>query len=316
MTDKTPATAANLLHIDADAHGQRLDNFLLSRFRHCPRPKLYRLIRTGQVRVNSQRCKPRQRLCGGDLIRLPPFLLLDKPLALMPSPALQASLMQRILYEDEDLLAIDKPSGLAVHGGSGLAIGLIGALRMMRSDLAELRLVHRLDRDTSGCLLLAKNRTAVRRAIQALAAASTRKCYLGLVRGHWRHSTDPIVHRLARSPSPRLGMVVDEQHGRVAQSQFRAVEHFRGFSLIEVVIRTGRTHQIRVQAAELGHPIAGDPKYGDAEVNHRLRSAGLRRLFLHASRLELRGEIKLKLHAELPSELVKLRAQLAANSLS
>jgi len=273
---------ARQAQIDESAAGQRLDNYLLGALKGVPRSHIYRLIRSGQVRVNSGRVTPKHRLKAGDRVRVPPVSA--RPPA--PAPSSGGSLAwleQRIVYEDARLLVLDKPAGLAVHGGTGVALGCIEALRALRPDVKELELVHRLDRATSGCLLVAKRRSALRALHALLREGEVDKRYLTLVQGRWREAVAEIVAPLVTKRGPGESRVRVATGGKAARSSFRLLETLgRTASLLEVSIATGRTHQIRVHAAHLGHPVAGDERYGDRDFNDAMRRFGLRRMFLHS----------------------------------
>ena len=271
--------------------GQRLDNFLIRVLKGVPRTHVYRLLRKGEVRVNSKRAKPDQRVVAGDRIRLPPIRRPEvaaggpRP----ASPSLQKLLTDAIVYEDADLIVINKPAGVAVHGGSGMSHGVIEALRSARPDLPELDLVHRLDRETSGCLIVAKKRSALRDLHAQLREGTTEKRYLALVCGKWNLGTKRI--ELALDTSERRSgerHVAVRTHGKMAVSTFKPVQFFSNIAtLMEVMIYTGKTHQIRVHAAYAGHPVAGDDKYGDRDENTRMQGFGLHRMFLHAASIEV-----------------------------
>ncbi|HQR25352.1 MAG TPA: RluA family pseudouridine synthase, partial [Steroidobacteraceae bacterium] len=267
--------------------GQRLDNFLVRVLKGVPRTHVYRLLRKGEVRVNSKRAKPDQRVAAGDRIRIPPVRQAETPAAAAraPSRSLQDLITHSIVYEDDDLLVLNKPAGVAVHGGSGMAHGVIEVLRAARPEARELDLVHRLDRDTSGCLIVAKRRAALRDLHAQLREGTTEKLYLALVCGKWNLGQKRIELPLATGE--RRGgerHVAVRGHGQVAVSTFRPVQFFGNVAtLMEVAIDTGRTHQIRVHAAYAGHPVAGDDKYGDREKNAALRQYGVNRMFLHAA---------------------------------
>jgi 23S rRNA pseudouridine955/2504/2580 synthase len=269
--------------------GQRLDNFLVRTLKGVPRTHVYRLLRKGEVRVNSKRAKPDQRVEAGDRIRLPPVrrpdTSADGVTARPPSPSLAKLVTDAIVYEDPDLLVLNKPAGVAVHGGSGMAHGVIEVLRAVRPEAKELDLVHRLDRETSGCLVVAKRRAALRDLHAQLREGQTEKRYLALVCGKWNLGQKRIELPLATGE--RRGgerHVAVRTHGQMAVSTFRPVQFFGNVaSLLEVEIGTGKTHQIRVHAAYAGHPVAGDDKYGDRDCNEVLKGYGLTRMFLHAS---------------------------------
>jgi len=284
--DKGTPGKVEYVTVDADQAGQRLDNFLISRLRGVPRTRVYRMLRKGEVRVNKGRAAAAYRIRAGDVVRIPPVR--------KPAPRGPAAIDRqgenfpgdRVLYEDDRLLVLDKPSGMAVHGGSGLSFGVIEALRAARPDAPYLELVHRLDKETSGCLLIAKRRSYLRALHGLLREGRLEKRYLALVRGQWHLGTRQLEDRLRTHHRERgeRHVKVDET-GKESSSRFSPVQIFRDASLLEVQLYTGRTHQIRVQAAEAGHPLAGDDKYGDRQFNERLVGLGLRRMFLHAHSL-------------------------------
>ena len=279
------AKGVHYLEAGEGEDGQRLDNFLLRSLKGVPRSHLYRLLRKGEIRVNSKRAKPELRLCPGDRIRIPPLRLPEPGAAPPPATALRERVLAAVVFEDADLMVLNKPAGIAVHGGSGMSHGVIEVLRAARPELKELDLVHRLDRDTSGCLLVAKKRSALRDLHAQLREGRVDKRYLALVCGKWDLGKKRI--ELALDTAERRGgerHVAVRSHGSMAVSTFRPVQFFgRLASLLEVEIGTGRTHQIRVHAAYAGHPVAGDDKYGDREQNSVLRDYGLERMFLHAA---------------------------------
>lgn len=271
--------------VSSNQAGQRLDNFLLRELKGLPRSRVYRLVRKGEVRVNLGRVRASYRLQRGDEVRIPPVRLADRG----QTPASGHIDTGAVLYEDAYLLVVDKPAGTPVHGGSGVAAGVIEALRARRPDLPFLELVHRLDRDTSGCLMLAKSRPALTGLHAALRRDSLRpvtKLYKALVRG--RFTRRPVAVDNALEKNRIQGgerMVVVADGGDRAESVFRLVRAGDLCSLVEIELLTGRTHQARVHATHLGHPIAGDRKYGDREFNKHMRNAGIRRLALHAGSL-------------------------------
>jgi 23S rRNA pseudouridine955/2504/2580 synthase len=275
-----------LVEVDPEREGQRLDNFLLGQWKGVPRTHVYRLLRTGQVRVNGRRATADQRLQAGDSVRLPPVRQAATEVQGSPSRAQRDRVAASILEEDRDFLVLNKPSGLASHGGSGVSFGAIETLRALRPD-SGLELVHRLDRETSGVLLLAQRRAALRAVQELIRGGRVEKRYLALLVGVPRKpkfTVDVPLKRGAEGAGSRMVSVHAE--GKDSVSRFTLVERYRGASLYQVSIETGRTHQIRVHAAHVGHPVAGDDKYGDWEANKQLReSAGLKRLFLHASAL-------------------------------
>jgi 23S rRNA pseudouridine955/2504/2580 synthase len=265
--------------------GQRLDNLLFNLLKGVPRTHVYRLLRTGQVRVNGKRAKPETRVATGDELRIPPVRLPAVGETPRASERRLARLEDAVLAEDERYLVLDKPSGLASHGGSGIALGAIEQLRQARPH-GNLELVHRLDRDTSGVLLLAKKRSALLAAQAAMREGTARKRYLALLVGRMpkpRLRIDAALEKSVLQGGERMVRV--DPAGKPSRSEFRLLAQHGDFAYVEVLIDTGRTHQIRVHAAHAGLPVAGDPKYGNAEANRRLRAVGLDRLFLHAAEL-------------------------------
>lgn len=279
---KKPAVARNV-EIDAEGAGQRVDNFLVRQMKGVPKSHIYRVLRKGEVRVNSARARPDYRLQAGDKVRIPPVRQGAETSKAQPLPGALERLRTRILYEDSGLLVLNKPAGMAVHGGSGVSYGVIEALRALRPEAKHLELVHRLDRDTSGCLAVAKKRSVLRALHELLRCGGMEKRYLALLAGRWKGGTREVTASLRKNVlqgGERVVRVSDE--GKSAVSLFRPLSVFAEASLVEVVLATGRTHQIRVHAAHIGHPIAGDEKYGDPGFNRRMREFGLKRLFLHA----------------------------------
>lgn len=313
---RIPGGKAQRVRAGEQAEGQRLDNFLLRELAGVPRSRVYRLLRRGEVRVNGKRKQPDYRLCASDEVRLPPVReRLEPPPGSRRVPdALLATIRQAIVHEDARLLVLNKPAGLAVHGGSGLAFGAIEALRALRPD-EPLELAHRLDRDTSGCLLVARTRNALRALHAMLRQGTVEKHYATLVAGRWhlgRKTIDAPVLTHARQGGERVVRV--HRSGKIALSVFAPLEHFKDVATrMDVAIQTGRTHQIRVHAAFAGHPVAGDEKYGDREFNARLRAQGLRRMFLHAVSIAFvwpDGGDAFRIEAPLPADLVSLLERL------
>jgi 23S rRNA pseudouridine955/2504/2580 synthase len=291
--------------IAAEAGGQRIDNYLLKILKGVPKSHVYRILRSGEVRVNSRRVKPTYRLQPDDELRLPPVRVAGRPRR--SAPPADARLEHAILFEDEHLLALNKPSGLAVHGGSGVSFGVVEQLRSQRPQARFLELVHRLDRDTSGVLLLAKKRSALTMLHTELRAGRVKKYYLTLVKGKWRNEKQSVrlnLHKYVLASGERRVSVNAE--GQEAHTVFELQQAWREFSLLRAELKTGRTHQIRVHLAHLGFPIAGDGKYGDFELNRRLARTGLKRMFLHAGTISFKhpatGSV-VTLEAPLPGEL-------------
>lgn len=288
MTQTPTSPGVRIVEVPADREGQRLDNFLAGQLKGAPKSLIYKIVRSGQVRVNGSRARPETRLQGGDLVRVPPVRLGEQGDKAPPPRGMLEALAGSIVFEDARILAINKPSGIASHGGSGVNFGVIEGLRALRPG-QPLELVHRLDRDTSGLMVLAKKRSALAE-LQALMRkdGGVSKRYLALLVGRMPDGTmsvDAPLHIGLRQGGERHVQV--RADGKPSLSHFRVLERRGGHSYCEVRIETGRTHQIRVHAAHIGHPVAGDGKYGDQEANRRLRErAGLKRLFLHAASLE------------------------------
>jgi 23S rRNA pseudouridine955/2504/2580 synthase len=318
VTEPTPKaaeamTSVRIITVLADRAGQRLDNFLLGQLKGAPRSLIYKLVRSGQVRVNGGRAKAERKLEPGDEVRVPPVRLTEEGDKAGPPAAFMKRLEDAIVFEDDRLLALNKPSGVASHGGSGISFGAIETLRALRPG-KTLELVHRLDRDTSGLLIVAKKRSALSE-LQALLredhGSGIRKHYLTLLVGRMPDGTmtvDAPLHVGLRQGGERHVQV--NPIGKESISHFKVLERKGGHSYCEVRIETGRTHQIRVHAQHLGHPVAGDDKYGDPDVNKRLREQiGLKRLFLHAASLEFAldaGKTPYLLNAPLAEELTEV----------
>ena len=322
MTDTAPARAgARTVKVPDDRDGQRLDNFLLGQLKGAPRSLVYKLVRSGQVRVNGGRAKAERKLEAGDEVRVPPLRVAEEGRKAAPPASFLARMEAAIVFEDARLLALNKPSGVASHGGSGISFGAIETLRALRPG-QTLELVHRLDRDTSGLLIVAKKRSALTE-LQALMregdsenGRGIAKRYLTLLVGRMPDGVMTVeapLHIGLRQGGERHVQVHPE--GKPSLSHFRVLERRGGHSYCEVRIETGRTHQIRVHAQHLGHPVAGDDKYGEEEINKRLRDqVGLRRLFLHAASLEFaldNGATPYVLNAPLAPELAEVLERLS-----
>lgn len=298
-TPASPASCVQLLEVAPEFAGQRIDNFLRTQLKGVPKTLIYRILRKGEVRVNKGRIKPEYKLQAGDIVRVPPLRLAERD---EPEPLAQG-LLERleaaIVYEDKALLVLNKPAGIAVHGGSGLNYGVIEAFRQLRPEVKDLELVHRLDRDTSGLLMIAKKRSMLRHLHEALRSDGVDKRYMALVRGHWATARKQVSAPLQKS-NLRSGerMVEVDAEGKEALTLFRVLRRFGDFAtLVEARPVTGRTHQIRVHAKHAGHSIAGDPKYGDDDFTREIRELGGKRLFLHAYQLTVPlpegGELRL-----------------------
>lgn len=316
-SQKLPSKAY-FVEIDETRAGQRVDNFLITHLKGVPKTHIYRIIRKGEVRVNKGRVKQTTKLKQGDVLRIPPVRLTERANEKLDG-ARYSFLNKTVLFEDDALIVINKPSGMAVHAGSGIKVGIIEALRALRTDLRYLELVHRLDRDTSGCLVLAKKASALKTLHEdfktnSLKNARLDKRYATLVKGLWKHGQRRVTKPLntnARKHGERF--VVVDQEGSYASSIMTPTAVSDIASLVEVKLLTGRTHQVRVHAFSESHPVAGDDRYGDREFNKRMKSFGLARLFLHAKTLTFTHPVSkavMTVDAPLPSELNKVLANL------
>ncbi|MFW5824390.1 MAG: 23S rRNA pseudouridine(955/2504/2580) synthase RluC [Marinobacter sp.] len=282
-------TGVQWLTVDADMAGQRLDNFLMARLRGVPKGKIYRIIRKGEVRVNKGRVRPDSRLQAGDEVRVPPVVRPHRPTGSIPGGRVQAVMENAVVFENDDMLVVNKPSGIAVHGGSGLSFGLIEVLRAARPEARFLELVHRLDRDTSGLVMIARKRSALRFLQNELRQRQVHKHYHALVSGQWPASVTEVADPLLRYEMPNGERRVRvDTGGKPSLTRYRLLDVWPGYSLVEASPVTGRTHQIRVHCASAGHPIAGDDKYMDAASLRAFRRLGGNRLMLHARALEFR----------------------------
>ncbi|MDM5088689.1 23S rRNA pseudouridine(955/2504/2580) synthase RluC [Aeromonas bestiarum] len=304
-----------LLTIEAEHEGQRIDNFLKTQLKGVPKSLIYRILRKGEVRVNKKRIKPEYKLCPGDEVRVPPVRVAEKNE--LPSANLGSiqRLESQILFEDDAMIVLNKPSGMAVHGGSGLSFGVIEGLRALRPDARFLELVHRLDRDTSGVLLVAKKRSALRSLHEQLRVKTMRKQYLALVRGQWQAHVKVVNAPLRKNDLQSGERVVRvSSDGKPSETRFRIARQFAEATLVECSPITGRTHQIRVHTQHAGHPIACDDKYGEAAFDEKMRSQGLKRLFLHAWKLSFTHPIdgrEMQVEAPLAPELDNFLNKLA-----
>ena len=288
-TSLPPTSGVQLLEVAPDLAGQRIDNFLRAQLKGVPKTLIYRILRKGEVRVNKGRIKPEYKLQAGDIVRVPPLRLAERD---EPEPLAQG-LLERleaaVVYEDKALIVLNKPAGIAVHGGSGLNYGVIEAFRQLRPESKDIELVHRLDRDTSGLLMIAKKRSMLRHLHEALRGDGVDKRYMALVRGNWpaakKRVSAPLLKNTLRSGER---MVEVNPEGKDALTEFKVLRRFGEFAtLIEASPITGRTHQIRVHALHAGHAIAGDSKYGDEDFTREIRELGGKRLFLHAYALRI-----------------------------
>lgn len=300
-------TGVQFFEVTENEAQQRLDNFLVTRLKGVPKALVYRVIRKGEVRVNKGRAQPDRRLQIGDVVRVPPMRLSEATAVPVPSQSQVTALQQAIVYDHEGLLVVNKPSGLAVHGGSGVRLGLIESLRQLPGHKGFLELVHRLDKETSGLVMVAKKRSMLTFLQQALRERGrVQKTYWALVRGHWPkqlHQVDAPLLRSDGKGGERYVKVHTE--GKPSLTHFKVLQRFQDATLVEAKPITGRTHQIRVHAKHAGHALVGDEKYGDAGFNAQMQRLGIDRLFLHAAALALvlPNEQTLQLEAPLPLNL-------------
>ncbi|MCK5829535.1 MAG: 23S rRNA pseudouridine(955/2504/2580) synthase RluC [Methylococcales bacterium] len=299
-----------LVEITEENSGQRIDNFLITKLKGVPKTRVYRIIRKGEVRVNKGRINNKYRLIVGDVVRIPPVRVAVREKEIDLQPTLKFSLEQEVIYEDDVLIVLNKPSGFAVHGGSGISSGVIEALRALRPEARFLELAHRLDKDTSGCLLVAKKRSALKFFHELFRGDGVKKIYLALLVGQWDKKKELVSAPLLKSTGKGgERMVKVSKAGKSAETSFRRLKKYKEFTLVEASPKTGRTHQIRVHSAWLGHPIVADTRYGDVSVNMDLKKKGYKRLFLHAEQLQfshpVTGEL-MNFKAPLAKELEKL----------
>ncbi|MGZ8226080.1 MAG: 23S rRNA pseudouridine(955/2504/2580) synthase RluC [Methylococcaceae bacterium] len=296
-----------LIEISEENCDQRLDNFLITRLKGVPKSHIYRIVRKGEVRVNKGRVDVKYRLVAGDIVRIPPIRVAERTEESFVAHGLKDALLQGILFEDDAFLIVNKPAGFAVHGGSGVSSGIIEGLRLVRPQAHFLELVHRLDKDTSGCLLIAKKRSALRQLHELFRDDHIQKTYIALLAGQWARKKLVVNAPLLKNIS--LGgerMVVISKAGKDAETLFRRLKLFRDATLVEASPKTGRTHQIRVHAASLGHPIVGDDRYGLDDINKAFKARGYKRMFLHAETLKFQHPatgIMLTISAPLPKQL-------------
>ena len=302
--------------VSQDHADRRMDNFLLAHLKNIPKSRIYQMLRRGEVRANGGRIKPDYRLQAGDNIRIPPVFEQPRTDHGKPSARLVDMIRTRVMYEDERVIVVNKPPGLVVHAGSGSAFGVIELLRELYQPEQSLQLVHRLDKETSGCLLIAKNMVVLRQVNRALKNGEVKKEYNALLQGRLHGKNIRVDTPLQRHRTSRgEGQVRLDESGKSAISGFSTVKLFRKATLVKVSTATGRTHQIRVHAASIGHPLAGDGKYGDREFNRKMRTLGLKRMFLHAGKLSvpaLKKTGKYQFSAPLPEDLEEVLLSLDA----
>lgn len=296
-----------------EAHeAQRLDNFLMTRLKGVPKSLIYRIVRKGEVRVNKGRVDIKYRLAVGDTVRIPPVRVAEKALDHIVTHVLKKSLEEDILFEDDVLIVLNKPAGYPVHGGSGVNSGIIESLRQIRPTAHFLELVHRLDKDTSGCLIIAKKRSALRKLHDIFRDDQVRKSYLALLSGRWDKKSLVVSVPLLKKPGEGGERVVTVSNlGKPSETVFKRIQAYQDTTLVSAAPKTGRTHQIRVHAAWMGHPIISDERYGSFELNKAFKKRGYKRLFLHAEKLEFVHPVTeqiVSFHAPLPKLLQDLLA--------
>lgn len=306
-------TKVQFVDIDEDMAGQRIDNFLRNQLKNIPKSMIYRIVRKGEVRVNKKRIKAEYKLKAGDLVRIPPVTVEEKVEENVPSTKLNkvSELEHCIIYEDDHILILNKPSGTAVHGGSGLKFGAIEALRALRPEARFLELVHRIDRDTSGILLVAKKRSALRHLQAQFREKTVQKYYFALVMGEWKNSCKVVNAPLLKNEVNSIVRV--NPNGKASETRFKVLEKFKDATLIQASPITGRTHQIRVHTQYTGHPIAWDDRYGDRRFDAYTGKVGLDRLFLHAANIKFThpgSEEKMDISAPMEAKLEKAIAGL------
>lgn len=304
-----------LIDINEDHAGQRIDNFLITLLKGCPKSVIYKILRKGEVRVNKGRIKQTYKLQMGDVVRVPPVRVKEESPRVNAALSSVQALESAIIYEDKSLIVLNKPSGIAVHGGSGVSFGVIEGLRALRPKEKMLELVHRLDRDTSGILLIAKKRSVLVSLHEQLRIKTMNKVYWALVKGHWSEKQQSVQEPLKKinTKSGERIVIVDRDEGKKSCTLFSVLSKFDGCSLVEARPQTGRTHQIRVHTACQGHPIACDDKYGDKGFDAEMNAIGLKRLFLHAREIsffhplsETTMRFEAPLHDDLEATLTKL----------
>ncbi len=308
--EKNLTPKVQLVEISEENSDQRLDNFLISQLKGVPKSRIYRIVRKGEVRVNKGRVDVKYRLVAGDIVRIPPVRIAERSEVSYVPQGLQAALHHGVLFEDDGFLIINKPAGFAVHGGSGVSSGIIEGLRLLRPEAHFLELVHRLDKDTSGCLIIAKKRSTLKLLHELFRENNIHKTYLALLAGQWARKklivTAPLLKNINKGGER---IVVISSAGKEAETLFRRVKLFSDSTLVEASPKTGRTHQIRVHAASLGHPIIGDDRYGRDDINHKFKGRGYKRMFLHAEKLKFQHPVTgdpLTILAPLPQQLEDL----------
>ncbi|GAB1266291.1 23S rRNA pseudouridine(955/2504/2580) synthase RluC [Aurantivibrio infirmus] len=303
---ETTSSSVQLVTIDPDQDGQRIDNFLIARLKGVPRSRIYRILRKGEVRVNKGRIKAEYKVCAGDIVRIPPIRMAQSDTKPKPSEKLLLTIANSIIFENDDLVVVNKASGIAVHGGSGISLGLIELLRFHFQN-QRLELVHRIDRETSGCVLIAKRRKVLTELQNQFREKTIEKHYLALVSGKWPNTTRQIDAPLLKNQLESGERIVKiSGEGKASLTEFRVLKRFKKATLVDAKPITGRTHQIRVHCRFAKHPIIADEKYANEESDKNTKLLAIKRLFLHAATLEFTlpgGSERLKIEAPLPADL-------------
>ena len=293
------------IKIDLESKGMRLDNYLISLLKGIPKSKIYSIIRKGEVRLNSKRIKPRHKIQEGDIVRIPPLKIIENE-TVKPSSNIVEIIKEKIIFEDKSILVINKPVGIASHGGSGISLGLIEIVRQIIPSYENVQLVHRLDKDTSGCIVLTKKKSVLREMHNELRNHSVEKKYVAITKGHWQQNSIDVnlnLLKLKNKSGEQKVKVSDE--GKESITKFKVIKQNKNFSQINCTLLTGKTHQIRVHCQHLEHPIMGDRKYGDKDFNKLAKKIGITRMMLHASSINFK-RMKFSIDSQIPEEFLSI----------
>ena len=293
------------IKIDLESKGMRLDNYLISLLKGIPKSKIYSIIRKGEVRLNSKRIKPRHKIQEGDIVRIPPLKIIENE-TVKPSSNIVEIIKEKIIFEDKSILVINKPVGIASHGGSGISLGLIEIVRQIIPSYENVQLVHRLDKDTSGCIVLTKKKSVLREMHNELRNHSVEKKYVAITKGHWQqNSIDVNLNLLKLKNKSGEQKVKVSNEGKESITKFKVIKQNKNFSQINCTLLTGKTHQIRVHCQYLEHPIMGDRKYGDKDFNKLAKKIGITRMMLHASSINFK-RMKFSIDSQIPEEFLSI----------
>ena len=293
------------IKIDLESKGMRLDNYLISLLKGIPKSKIYSIIRKGEVRLNSKRIKPRHKIQEGDIVRIPPLKIIENE-TVKPSSNIVEIIKEKIIFEDKSILVINKPVGIASHGGSGISLGLIEIVRQIIPSYENVQLVHRLDKDTSGCIVLTKKKSVLREMHNELRNHSVEKKYVAITKGHWQQNSIDVnlnLLKLKNKSGEQKVKVSDE--GKESITKFKVIKQNKNFSQINCTLLTGKTHQIRVHCQYIEHPIMGDRKYGDKDFNKLAKKIGITRMMLHASSINFK-RMKFSIDSQIPEEFLSI----------